>query len=77
MTAIYCGGDEYKIHFDNSSLVLSKTQIEELTDFVIANHSNFDGDISLKLDLVNDYLKEEVERLNGLLMDAEIEKEEL
>ena len=38
MTAIYCGGSEYKLHFDSSSLVLSEKQIVEIAEYAIENN---------------------------------------
>ena len=40
ITVIYCGGDEYKIHFDTMSFVLSKTQMEDIAEYAIENHFN-------------------------------------
>ena len=67
ITVIYCGGDEYKIHFDTMSLVLSKTQMEDIAEYAIENH--FNTPLVNKLEEDNEILAEKINELQYKISD--------
>jgi len=66
-TILYCGGDEYEIHFDTISLVLSKTQMEEIAEYAIENH--FNTPLINKLEEDNETLIEKINELRDKISD--------
>ena len=82
ITVIYCGGDEYKIHFDTMSLVLSKTQMEDIAEYAIENHFNTPlvnkleekvSDYEFELDVLRNKISDHIGNIEELIDDEETE----
>ena len=90
ISVIYCGGDEYKIHFDTMSLVLSKTQMEDVAQYVIENSFNGSFEVPLvqkleereylyeeKINELRDNVSNHIGNIEELIDDEETEPQHL